>query len=399
MHSAVFAPGRRPAVNGLGNGPDGSLGLGWLSQLNARGPLPAITAGGPSRAGEGWCPQRVMVTADGEIVGGFQLLSRRSRLGTIGYISKGPVLTVDDPVVAKAVLDAIIATAEKNHLRVVIVQGPDESKIEPQKFAQRDFAPNHLMGLIAATLLIDISCPMGEVTSRFRRTTRKQINRAQKSGIRIREGTEADLGTFFNLMVETCKRQSTSPSPASEVALRNLWNAFYPQNRVRLALAEYQSVAVAGVLFLCFGDRVTAWKKGWSGSHGHAWPNQMLMFEGIQWSHARGYKLFDCAGINRTLAASLLAAEELTDEQKSGRDFFLLGYGGRPVLLPQSWIYFPSRAARLAYRVFGGRKWLKRVVQFGRGMIPQTRVSQQPRSNFNGDGAYLSEIPGPENAD
>ena len=45
-----------------------------------------------AKRAQGWKPIRAIVTLDGEPVGGFQVLWRRSWLGRIAYVSKGPVL-------------------------------------------------------------------------------------------------------------------------------------------------------------------------------------------------------------------------------------------------------------------------------------------------------------------
>src|ERR1700722_11594625 len=46
---------------------------------------------GRSKSAEGWTLLRVILTIDEEIVGGFQILWRRSWFGRNGYVSKGPV--------------------------------------------------------------------------------------------------------------------------------------------------------------------------------------------------------------------------------------------------------------------------------------------------------------------
>lgn len=316
-----------------------------------------------AKAVEGWQPVRVILTRDKEIVGGFQMLSRPSRLGRIGYISKGPVLTLAEPAAVELAFDAIFSAVRREKLRALIVQVPDEPGIEAWSFVAHRFAPNHLVQVISATLLIDTAGGMEDIRRRMRRTTTKDLKRAEKRGVKIREGTEADLGTFFRLMTETCRRQNTAPSPASEAALLGVWNAFRPQDAIRLTLAELEGEPVAGILCLCFGNRVTAWKKGWSGAHGERQPNQLVMFEAIQWSHRRGYHIFDCTAMNRSTAESLLNGNELSDDQKRGRDFFLLGYGGRPVLLPESWVYFANPVLRCLYRFLGGKQWIRALAR------------------------------------
>ncbi len=307
-----------------------------------------------SKQVEGWRPVRILLRNAGamprEISGGFQILARQSRFGRIGYIAKGPALAGNEPALVEACFDNLLLTVKAEGIRALIVQPPDETDLKPNVFPRYGFLPNRLKTVISATLLIDVGCPMADILARMRRTTLLELKRARKRGVTIREGTEQDLGTFFSLMLETCKRQESSPSPASEAALRQVWEAFRPQNRLRLTLAEFGGQPIAGAICLLFGNRVSFWKKGWSGAHRDKHPNQMVMFDAIEWSQKNGFKLFDCLGMTRGTAESLLAGKELTEEQKHERDFFLLGYGGRPVLLPESWIYIPNQLARFAYK-------------------------------------------------
>jgi len=310
---------------------------------------------------EGWEPILVTFERDGQIRGGFQILTKHTRFGRIGYVSKGPALADEHPDLQAQALKSLADTSRKHGLRALIVQAPDHTRLTPGQFRELGFLPNHLINVISATLVIDVGRSREEILAQMRRTTMLELKRAQKRGIKIREAGQNDLGTFFDLMVETCKRQETSPSPASVPAFQKLWEAF--GDRLRLTLAEFEGQPVAGTVCLCFGDRVTFWKKGWSGAHRDKHPNQMVMFEAIEWSQQHGYKRFDCAGMSRDTAESLVHGRRLSELQKTGRDFFLLGYGGAPVLLPESWVLIPNPLSRLVYRVAGGRPGFSQITR------------------------------------
>ncbi len=324
-----------------------------------------------AKAIEGWRSIRQGIASGGKLIGGFQLLYKPTRFGTIGYISKGPFLLSDDPNRVDQAFGSVVATARANRLRALVLQAPDETSFPDELYQRFGFVPNHVTQVIDATLIIPVNCSMEEVKSRMRRTTMLELKRSEKRGITVRQGTEQDLGTFFRLMQETCKRQETSPSPATEDGLREVWDAFHPQKRVRLTLAEYQGEPVAGAVCLCFGDRLTFWKKGWSGAHRDKHPNQRVMFEAIEWAQSSGFKKFDCLAMDRSTATSLLRDEPLTDEQKHGRDFFLLGYGGQPTLLPKSRVYIRNGLAAYIYsKVIANTRLKARVERLSKGFLP-----------------------------
>ena len=218
-------------------------------------------------------------------------------VGRIGYISKGPVLVDEDPELKQRCFEAIISSCKRNRLQALIVQAPDHSTIEDDFFVRHRFMPNRLVEVIKATMCIDLRGSLEEVEAGFRKTARVEIRQAERRGIAIREGTEKDAGVFFRLMAATCERQGCAPSPASEAAVVALWKAFSGRGRIRISFAEYAGEPVAGALCLILGDRVTLWKKGWSGAQRERHPNQLVTYEAVRWAHQNGYKIFDCAGM------------------------------------------------------------------------------------------------------
>jgi lipid II:glycine glycyltransferase (peptidoglycan interpeptide bridge formation enzyme) len=299
---------------------------------------------------DGWRPLRTILTLDGQIAGGFQILTRHTRFGLVGYVSKGPVLIKEEDSLLDFMMELVVSSVKANQLKALILQSPDQSIIDDSILTRHWLLPNHLVDVVSATLIVDTACSMDAIISRMRRTTMLELKRSQKRGIKIREGGEQDIKTFFRLMTTTCRRQQTSPSPATESAMLEIWKAFHPTERIRLSLAEYENEPVAAAICLCFGERVTFWKKGWSGEHRERHPNQLIMFDAIRWSQSQGYKLFDCAAMNHGTAVNLLTGMPLSETQKKARDFFLLGYGGTPTLLPESKVYISNPAPRFMYR-------------------------------------------------
>jgi lipid II:glycine glycyltransferase (peptidoglycan interpeptide bridge formation enzyme) len=305
----------------------------------------------------------MILTLDDQIAGGFQILARDTRFGGVGHIYKGPVVAPEEPALLDFLIELVASASKANHLRALIVQPADESTIEAARLAYHRFLPNYLASVISATLVVDLSGGLDEIKGQMRRATWTQIRQAEERGITIREGGEQDIGTFFSLMAATCERQRTRPAPATESAILEIWKAFHPHDCVRLSFAQFEGKSIAGALCLCFGQRVVPWKRGWSGEYRERHPNQLLVFEAIEWSHRHGYKLFDFGGLSREIAVTLSRGEPLSESQKNGRDVFHLGYGGRPVLFSGSQIYIDNSFARFAYKTIGANAWLRALVK------------------------------------
>ncbi len=304
-----------------------------------------------TKSEEGWNPTRVVLKVDGRIVGGFQILSGRTRLGPVGYISKGPVALEDVPEWGDYLVRLAQEVAAKRKLLAMIVQPPDRARIVPGCLDRSRFLANHLVEVIESTLIVNLQGSFEEVEQRMARDTRRKVRQSLRRGSVVREGDSGDLPLFFKLMAATCERQGVKPNPPNEAALVQLWESFHRRGCVRLTLACVEGEAVSGQLTLLFGKMIIIWKKGWGGQHGNRHPNDLLTHESFEWACAKGYHFADFAGLKKPIAKAILEGRELSMEQRNGRDAFNLSFGGGPVLLPEARVWLPRPLFRQAYRL------------------------------------------------
>src|ERR1019366_682020 len=104
---------------------------------------------------EGWKPLRVVLTVDGEIVGGFQILWRGSWRGRSGYVSKGPVVLPDYPGLAEYATELLLKLARRERLRALVVQPPDLCKQLSARLAGNGFELDMLAKVNDVTWIID----------------------------------------------------------------------------------------------------------------------------------------------------------------------------------------------------------------------------------------------------
>jgi len=298
---------------------------------------------------EGWQNLRVIFEQEGRIDGGFQVLWRATRFGRVGYVSKGPVLSFEEPEKVQFSSDLLLRVIHSYQLMAMIVQPPDETQLLGFSLAKSGFVPDQLMNVISSTCMVNLTGSCGAWETGIRRSRKGEIRQAIRRGVTIREGGDADIPKFFGLMSATCARQRVRPNPASVEALRDLVRAFHPRGEVRLSFAYCQGETIACQLDLKFGRRATTWKKGWNGSHPNLHPNALLTYESLRWAQRMGCECLDFAGMDRSLAESLLARRPLTEAQKMERDTFNLGFGAKPRLLPRAVIYWRNPLLRFAY--------------------------------------------------
>ena len=323
-----------------------------------RGQFQQSCAWAQSKQSEDWRCLRVTLEQDGQVRGGFQLLWRATRFGKLGFISKGPVLPPEDAELEDFALAGLLHVVRTHGLTAIIVQPPDLSPGLVHALTKRGFAANRVMRVIEATLLVDLSDSLPGWEARLRGDRRRAVRKGRNSGTTIYEGGEPDIPRFFELMLGSCARQGVPPTPSTLEAVTQLVRAFRPAGECRLVFAVCEGEPVAAVLELRFGGRYTSWKKGWNGQYSGHKPNILLTHDSLRTASELGCDCFDFAGMERSLAETLLANQPLTGEQLQHADANKLGFGGQPRLLPPALVYFRNPWYRFAYRKMAERPWL-----------------------------------------
>jgi peptidoglycan pentaglycine glycine transferase (the first glycine) len=314
---------------------------------------------------EGWKPIRFTVKDRGRIIGGFQILSRKSKLGSIGYVTKGPVVHPETPENCRRIISKLFEVVRERRLLALIVQPPDGSSILSDYVKEAPFSRNSFVRVVQTTLCNDLTQGSEKIISGLSESTRKNTRRAARRGVTVREGKREDLPRFFELMRQTCERQKTQPNPADLPSLQALWDALAPSRRLRITVAEAEGRIIAVLLSIVFGGALTLWKKGSDATEHHRHPNEALILEALEWGANHGLRYADFAALRRDIAESVLRGEALTEEQMRARDNFNLGFGGAPRYLPEATVYIANPLLRRIYDLASsnsvGQRLIKRL--------------------------------------
>ncbi len=298
---------------------------------------------------DGWESLRVVATLKDHIAGGFQILWRNTRLGRIGYASKGPVAVPETQSLIERLVILMGDQARKNNILGLLVQPPDDSQITSDILGRHHFIRSNPMGVIETTLLVDVSKGKEALDEGMSRKTRRNVRLANHSGVTIREGTEKDVDLFFNLMSATCERQGVKPNPPTEEALHQLWLTFSEHHCLRVTFAEYHHEVFAGSLNIVFGKKVNLWKKGWNFKYPDRYPNDLLYYEILHWACSNKFNHCDFIAFDRSIADALQKGVPLSDAQEKSRHIFNLRFGGVPKLLPPARIWIANPLLRFSY--------------------------------------------------
>ncbi len=309
-----------------------------------------------------WEPFRVIISQNGTIVGGAQVLKRRLRwIGNIGYVTRGPLASSQDPDLAEVVVSELDRAAKREKLNYLVIVPSYSGHLFVPLLQRLNFVikPDYLPpgSVMCATSILDLTKDLDQILSRMRRATRRHLRSGLSSGMTLREGGADDIETFRCLMWALCDRRGDSPTPPQKDFFHNLWKVFHPQGQVKIFLVEYEGKPVSAVIAFPFGDTVRVWKMGWAGDHAKLGPNALLYWEVIKWSKENGYRFFDFVMLDVQSAKALLRGEIPHSSSTSGMSFFKMGFGGQTLLLPDPYYKLYNPYAMFFAR-WGGNKLL-----------------------------------------
>ena len=300
-------------------------------------------------ASTGWRPVRVVVSEDGRIVAGVQIVTRPLPVGgDVGRVSWGPVLPKDRPELASLVFDEMLALSKANRVRYIAVHAPPRCDWLSEELEQRGFRLSPFQIDYTATACIDLQPDLDALLARMKRKARQYIRHAVgTNGLTIRRGSAADLAIFNRLKDAQAARLGYDRR--DDCYYEELWRALAPSGHVELFLVERGGEPVSALLAIPFGDTYYHVERPWSGKHGELRPNDLLEWEAMKRAKSEGYRFIDLGGITRSNAEAMLSGEKRPSEL-TGWESFTLSFGGELILLPECYDYAFNPVLRSVYQ-------------------------------------------------
>jgi lipid II:glycine glycyltransferase (peptidoglycan interpeptide bridge formation enzyme) len=286
-----------------------------------------------------WQSVRLAVLQGDTIIAGAQILFRSLPLvGKIGFVAKGPLFSVNDRELQALVITELQKLARKHRIQPLVIQPGKMDEGLIHLLQKKGFRPSTLEVAPRATLLLDLSPDIETIQAGISSKTRYNIRLSGRKGIKVREGTEADLDTYYQILATTSKRKKFSPYP--KAYFKAIWQVLRPYGYAQMFIAEYKGEVVSAQLAIPFGDTVINKMSVWNGRHGNRRPNEALQWAAITWAKAKGYRFYDFEGIKMAAARAVLNQEPIPDSVQQTVTSFKLGFGGQPVLFPAAYDYF-----------------------------------------------------------
>ncbi|WP_242497258.1 lipid II:glycine glycyltransferase FemX [Nocardioides oleivorans] len=176
---------------------------------------------------------------------------------------------------------------------------------------------------------------------------RRNIKKADKSGVEVALGSREDLKAFHDLYVHTAERDHFTPRPLAY--FQTMYDALAAEDadRIQLWLARHESDLVAATIAIRVGTH--AW---YSYGASSTEKRDVRGSNGVQWAMIRhaleaGAEVYDLRGITETLDA---------DDPHVGLIQFKVGTGGEAVEHAGEWDLPLNRVIYKAFQVYLARR-------------------------------------------
>jgi peptidoglycan pentaglycine glycine transferase (the first glycine) len=228
-------------------------------------------------------------------------------------ITRGPVC--DDAEISSACFAELAQYAGTQRDCVYIDISPErpDSAGDNLGFGKNGWARS---GAQRLSLRLDLTRTCEDLFGEFRKNTRYEVRRAERSGMDVCFATSnAQIADFLEIYARTADRKNFSPDPPEHLREIILWLQS-ETNRGALLLASYKGVTLGGAVIVRAGTR--CWYV-WGASRQHEELNagHILQWNALLWAKSHGCTEYDFGGY--------------TPGAKSGPAWFKEGFGGTAV--------------------------------------------------------------------
>lgn len=330
-----------------------------------------LSAWGRIRADAGFRPLHVVARQDGRLVGGALVLERRLPvLGSVGYVSNGPLVGAGTPrpAVVDALVDALDGLA-RGRLRALFVQPPVDAHDVGAGLRGRGFRPSTVGVAPAASVRVDLRRDTDALLADLSKANRRRTRRWAQRGVTVRTGAPADLGDVAELLARTAEHQGFEPLSADYV--RRLYRELDADGHAVAFVVELDAEPVAALLCTRSGGTVRQRIQGMDRSErarkeGVA---AAAVWHAMLWAKAQGCHTYDFGGMRADAARRLLDGTAEGAAALTGPEQFKTTFGGEAFLYPEPVELIGPPVLRAAYDLSRNTRLGTSAVALGRRVL------------------------------
>jgi peptidoglycan pentaglycine glycine transferase (the first glycine) len=301
-------------------------------------------AWGEFKTGYGWQARRLCWDTPAGLAAAQVLGRSAGRVLRVLYVPKGPLLDWQNAPLRAQVLDELQALARREHA-IFIKIDPDVAVSLGAPGAEQPAALGRELQADLArrgwlfsrdqiqyrnTICLDLAPVEETLLAGMKPKTRYNVRLAERKGVQVRLGNQADLDLLYRLYAETSVRDGFVIRGLDYY--RDAWGRFMAAGLAQPFIAQVGAEPVGALVIFHFAR--TAWYLyGMSrDAHRDKMPNHLLQWQAIRWAKAQGCATYDFWG----------APDEFVEADPLwGVWRFKEGFGGQLVRHIGAWDYAP----------------------------------------------------------
>ncbi len=255
------------------------------------------TAWAHIREAQGWRSQFLRI---GDPLPVALVLWKRTPLGELAYVPRGPIVAAGDPASLARALDALAALARERDALVLKVDPEIDPDVARRPLRDAGFRRGEDIQPVVATLELDLSPDEDALFAGLEKDTRWSVRQAEKRGIKVIDSpTDTGLRSFYDLYALTGKRARFITRTWEYYRL--VWRTLVDAGLARLTLAVEGTAVVAGAMTWRCGEREIYQYGATNDAGRRACAAYALLWRAIAAARSSGARRFDFGGIPRDL--------------------------------------------------------------------------------------------------
>lgn len=228
----------------------------------------------------------------------------------IQYVPKGPLCNWQDESLRKRVLNDLAAMSDKQRA-VFLKIDPDVSlgtgvpgstdshddllgKSVTAELTEAGWRLSEDQIQFRNTIVLDLKPSQEDLLASMKQKTRYNVRLANRKGVEVRLGTQADLRLLYRMYAETSLRDGFVIR--EEDYYRTVWTIFMQSGMAQPLIAEVGGAPVAGLWLFWFAGRAYFLYGMSTKEHREKMPNYLLQWEAMKFAKSKGCDAYDMWG-------------------------------------------------------------------------------------------------------
>lgn len=211
-----------------------------------------------------------------------------------------------------------------------------------------------------STWVVDLDASEDALLKAMKPKWRYNIRLAEKKGVEVTSGTDADVDTFYEMYQQTAARDQFYIHPKE--IYRHVFEAYRKLDQFELLVARYNGTPIAAVTLVQLGKYVWYLYGASTNQRREVMAPHLLQWNAIQWAKRRGAEMYDFRGVPDVPGPG---------QEMYGVFRFKQGFGGRHVTFLETYARGHQRSAFELWKLYwGGRFFAQSAYRHAKG-LPQ----------------------------